>query len=859
MFDRGSTYPQFIVAGVWILALACLSFATAASPLSPPVPQDTDEFSSILANDLDSRLIDGLRIRRLFDLAERHCRKLLATPNLTPAQTARYTIELIKTQTARAILNKPTERDSTWLQAEQTAAEFLAQNPRHPRSFLVRAQSALSHLAHGRLLRQELAAEMVAESAREKALSELRQARSLLSELQRDISKAIPENRNRTLSTDELSTEELLTLNKNIRYQLAIANVNRAQIYAPSDRLNRIEALNQVLEALAGVQRETSTGQPLWWESRILQIECLRLLDRTDQASDVLNQLLDAVSDGKIPQSLLEQQLKLSVETGNTKASIEALSASEKLLGREPQLDLSRLATVVNLATRSTGNEKQQWLVSAAQMTRQIEKRHGDYWGRRAELVLINSSAANSAITNSTHSNSSRTPATSTELDLLIRLADQASRKKRFADAVKAYDLAANTARELGDADRMFALTVRASRALEQQNLHGQAAERLIDLANLNADRKNASAAHLRGCWNRAQDVGGDPQKRQQFRELLEQHLARWPDADSANQVRVWLGGEDQRASQWKSAFEHYVSVSPDSSLFGDAISRAGYCASRWTKHVEPKNREAVIQEVTDRLNAVWLAARDSTTAKFDALLSLTDFGIQHGSVTSDQLIQPLEDLVAASPLSDQKNMAKAWLLVCLASDPEHTKRTDEFLAQISQDINRLELAEKGLAAVLQRRGNSDPSQLSQMRLKLIEAALNNELPERKRTVWLFRKSDALSDLGQNSEALAVLTTLEQELPRNAGIKLRIARLITREFSRSDPEKAISTWRRLAIQLKPHTANWYEAKFNIAALLEQSGKKAEARKLLEYMQAIPPGWDNSDLRESFDQLLNKCK
>ena len=195
----------------------------------------------------EAALIEGLRSRRLFDLAELHCRQILASPSLAPTEQASLTIELIKTQTARAILSSGPERESAWQDAQESASDFLTRYPDHPRKFLVQIQSALGHLSQGQLLLQELSAEIVPESARDQAIQQLRTARAELSDVQRKIHNEIPEQRGRTLGEDELSVPELLTLNNNVRYQLAIANLNRAMLYGEKDRLNRIDALNNVL------------------------------------------------------------------------------------------------------------------------------------------------------------------------------------------------------------------------------------------------------------------------------------------------------------------------------------------------------------------------------------------------------------------------------------------------------------------------------------------------------------------------------------------------------------------------------------------------------------------------------------
>ena len=55
----------------------------------------------------DSKLLEGLRRRRLFDLAEFYCQKQLARPGLDPTSQSTLAIELMKTQTSKAILSDP--------------------------------------------------------------------------------------------------------------------------------------------------------------------------------------------------------------------------------------------------------------------------------------------------------------------------------------------------------------------------------------------------------------------------------------------------------------------------------------------------------------------------------------------------------------------------------------------------------------------------------------------------------------------------------------------------------------------------------------------------------------------------------
>ena len=123
-------------------------------------------------NDI-TRFAQGLRARRLFDIAESYCRDGLANRELDPTTQTSLTLELIRTQSARAAISSGSKRKQSWAEAKQTAEDFLSANPNHPRKLLVQVQSALTYLAHGRLLRQEIEAEIAPTSVRDQALPEI--------------------------------------------------------------------------------------------------------------------------------------------------------------------------------------------------------------------------------------------------------------------------------------------------------------------------------------------------------------------------------------------------------------------------------------------------------------------------------------------------------------------------------------------------------------------------------------------------------------------------------------------------------------------------------------------------------------
>jgi hypothetical protein len=837
------------------------------------------------ALDEDVRLISGLRERRLFDLAEQYNRRLMTLPNRTPTQVATDSIELIKTRTARALLANGTDRDQAWSSIEVALTEFQKQHPDHPRRILVTIQAALAHLARGQQLRQELAAEMATDSDRMIALEELRLADSQLTDIQLEIQKQIPLQRNRKLTKHELTGEELQKLNNQIRLQLAIANLNRAQLFERQDRQNRTAVLTNVVERLKEIQRETQPHQPIWWEANALQIECFRLLNKFSEAT-AFTRMVDELGAEQPNLALnrwLEQQLLLALDIADEQASIKHLQSAEQIPAREPELDLARLATAVDFSLRDIKPGKVEWLNRSAQLARGIEAQHGSYWGRRAKLVLIKggSGSVESAPhhPNGTPLTDTQAAASSAEVDLLISLAEQAERQNRPDDALKAYDRAAVSAFSLQAAAQGFALAVKAAQVLEKQSKHREAAERFIKLANDHSNYSLASAAHIRGCWNwsRLLSKGGNQQPansanspsqskiRERYLDLLNQHLQSWPQAESANQVRVWLGAEYQAratADGWKQAFQQFSDVRPGSSLFGTAIQQAGYSGRQWVVTSPVSEQKTLAAQIQNRLQTILESCILDSASHQQTLLVATDLGLRFGINPSTEMAEPLRKMLDSDqdvdPLRRQQAAARLYAIDAFAHN------ADESLANLltifSSEKKWLATADQAIAQIIANESPQKSVSVARARMRLAELALDRfgpQLNREERIAWSYRQAEALIELGNTTPAMKILEGLEQELPSDAGIKLRIARILT--ATESDPEVPLQKWRRLAAQLKPNTDSWFEAKYHVALLLDKAGEKTEAKKMLEYMQAVPPGWENSLFRDEFNQLLQRVR
>ena len=213
------------------------------------------------------------------------------------------------------------------------------------------------------------------------------------------------------------------------------------------------------------------------------------------------------------------------------------------------------------------------------------------------------------------------------------------------------------------------------------------------------------------------------------------------------------------------------------------------------------------------------------------------------------------------NPLIDANGLTELRLAVQIISE---IKDIDAFTAQLGQSQNKQQTQQRlhGYLNAMRIRGDSSNSGESLAKADLLvsqqavtDAKASNQ--SGRATVWKLRIADLQQSLDQHKEAIATLTDLVNEFPRKADLQIRLAEAMTKAYGRSDPEKPINQWRRLASKLRPRSDNWFLAKYNVAKLLRSSGKREDALKLLKYIKANPPGWDESKLKSDFDSLFEK--
>jgi hypothetical protein len=710
------------------------------------------------------------------------------------------------------------------------------------------SQSALAHMAHANLIQQEISAEILPHSETQTALEKLRLADARLREIRTLIDRTLPELRSRSLSPHDVTPDQLLNLRKNIQYQTAAVNLTKASLFPPDDRLNRSDVLNLVLNQLDEVLRNTSDDELLWWQVQLDRVEALRLAGKLEQAEQALQALPETKRPVETQTAILEEQLRLALASNSLRPASALVEPALGLNPSTPELQLALLELMMRLSAEDPAATQANWTSRASKLTRQIERDHGAYWGRRAELVLIGPA---------TNGNDSR-PIAANDLEILTRVGDAAMRKGNFADAVKAYDRASQFATSSKLPGQAFLLSVLAAQAVEKQGLPVDASARLIAAAKNWPDQIDAPAAHLRGCWDLAQAAQNDRQLGSQLTGHLNEHLRLWPQSKVIDKARLWLANQYVFDKQWSAALDAYLAIDWENDAAATAARQLGPVARSIIDELKAQNQpwKPTSLQLVERINEKLTAPNGDgpakwTQARLYTLTSLAEFGFATQSVEPSlvsALIQPaLNESGDAFP--DWSKRARAWHVVSTAMQPQSIDAAESMLKALP---NEAELMRICVDALEQPANESRRRELAPIILLACDKGLTDPAAKDAH-LFRFAKATSLKSLGRLDEAIAELESLAGEFANTLKVQLELARVLTEQGR--DRNKALEKWRALAIRVKSGSDAWFESKYQIASLLRDLGKTDEATQLLKYIKAVPPGWSDSRWRDDFEKLL----
>lgn len=277
--------------------------------------------------------VAGGTARGLFAVAEAYCRARLAEEPLSSRGNAELTLELSRTLAAHAVQSPPELRDALWAAASTAIDGFLRQHADHPRAFVLRLQDGLVAQGRGELAVRE--AELLPGDAtlRPAAQKFLREAIGRLTVLRDDVAAALrkaPRSPVAVTDSDAISADELVSLERNVRYQIAKAQQEIAETYpAGNDRVDALAQADKLLEPLAGANSEDEVV----WQARVDRVAVDRKLGRAGQAQQRIEQLAERARPAWVDARLFVERALLAAAGGDHDAGLKFLDAAELTAG----------------------------------------------------------------------------------------------------------------------------------------------------------------------------------------------------------------------------------------------------------------------------------------------------------------------------------------------------------------------------------------------------------------------------------------------------------------------------------------------------------------------------------------------
>lgn len=533
------------------------------------------------------------------------------------------------------------------------------------------------------------------------------------------------------------------------------------------------------------------------------------------------DRILKTLKNGKRPKStdrmLLQEEIDFAIAIGDRKRMIGLADRALKK-AHDPETEVK----LVQLLIAASQIEK------ASSLANKVSQKHGPWWARRADVALLSGGGAKKAA-------SENAAVDSAGMRMLLNAADKADKNGDFDAAARGYLSVAESQFSIGDRAAGLTTTVRAAMAMEKQGKHDEAAATLLKPAKAYASEDLSASIHLRGCWNLSKA------KSDEFETEAISHIRQWPKSESSNQARYWLASQRLARKEFKTAFEVLVQTQSQSTQFPAAVTLARFAARRQLAALDEKG--LANRSLARQLLQQWADVYSGCLEKNKPMVAVAMAELSLGWGAEDPK-KSADRMKAVSSSAAAESNAEFLYLSAVLGD---RKGKDSSIAK----ANALPFDSKmvtQLLALLNRM--EDSKQVSEIKLAIAKDALSKTKDPKSKSQFLLAQASSLAKLGKRSEAEAIFKKLMADNSKNLNVLLGMARV-------SKGDEALKMWRSIASRTKQQTDAWFEAKYNVARLLHESGKSSEASRMLKYIKAVPPGWENSDLKDGFERLLRE--
>ena len=806
----------------------------------------------------DSRIIEGLRSRQLYRLAEAYAAKRVVQAGLSDKERAEVAAALIRTYAIHALNSPPAERNPLWTAADGIPVAFAEFYPTNSRLILVRLQTTLGLLARGELARQEAEVQAAGGASIEEARTYLRNCldqllthKNAVAQLQRAMVQS------NQADPDKLSLVELTAITHNLEYQQARAYINQALCY-PAQSSDRRSSLLQALLILKPLTQHRADS-PSMWPSRLAEIRCQRLLERFDESVERITALLKLEPPVDVQLAARAQQVRILLDQQKFYEAAKITEFERVIEGQSSaDLDYALFETYVALwkdaETKNKTDDLKLWQAKAAVVAKQLDELHGAYWSRRAEMTLTDRAVSGD----------------SSNVELLVKTAEGFYRQDRLADALITYDKAYQAAMKAdAPSEQLFQIGSTAAAIALNQDDYAGAARRFRELALKFPTQDKAPSIHLTAAHSltfliRRQAVPNW----KDYQEILEENIRQWPSSPVVEQAQYWLAKRHASQKLWSEATYLLMQIGQDFPEYEAVVLLARESALQQLALASSRN-ELLDQDVMKLINFFEKLIRQNPGAMGVGWSPITrtaaetaaELWIHYGKngYANAQVVIEMAFKPNPNAPKDWINRLQSLLVIAQAGQGQSEKAQQTLSALSGGSPKKLMQLLDALTEITSSSPEKTKVRMANLQAMVITqiAPLQAQLsPEEqlklKRTqvhVWNLQ--------GKRAAAVDAMSQLAATNSKNLSIQIEFAELLSNGTTQEDVTQALFQWRYISKRTPPKSDAWYQAKYEIARSHYRLGKNQEASDVILYLQTLYPELGGRARKSQFESLLKR--
>lgn len=852
----------------------------------------------------DARFTEGLRERGMFEtaeffsgdrLAKLRSMKTAGSPDWN-SKVVFNAIELIRTLTGKALASPAKERSNIIREIDAVEEEWSPILVGTIENLQLRFQTAVALTEIGEFNRREAMISSSVKTGIESAIEKFRTVLESCEKIDTEIELKLRESASNTVEE-----RFLRSFRKHVSFRAGIAYKNLSQCY-PEASPEHFDMLHKALKIFREIS-ETGSDASIVWESRLETIIDRRLLGEIRIAVSYFEELKKkGIPERHRPDFELER-VRLELAQGNTERALGLVESEKFLAFGTPRHELLRLETYLERyrdLSASGSRLASGFHAQGINLAREIDRKHGPYWGRIAQIELAESLRTAENID---------TENMETKLSAFLMLAEDAFRKGRYDEAIRNYD-SAEQAIKGTDPKRAIDISLTAAaifdkRAKEEKNAElslrytEEAMKRFTAAGTSYPNEPNAPESFLLSIELAGKLLEAGKFTLKEYSELSSDYFDHWPDSPKAAILALQTANLLLKNGRFSDSipFFEYVPNSGEpghEAIVGALIAWKEIIASENTEPDEP-GKDGEIREYT-RTNqaASWFEKRlpqnDTpwNDVDFDTVLAAAELHIKAAGIV--QKSQAFPGLGVRSRLNASDSFKAAAKLLDRSmdffpnTDPGQKLSRDtlrvfalaglgerEAALAILRDENSGSFETEDIPMLIEMlddltffaRGTSKPAkaELAGIRLEITDAIEKRpkKLSKKQERTLKRIKAESLADAGRMPESVAIFNSLDREFPDDLSVLEPFARMLSERTESGAIEASLRLWRKVDKLALPESETWWNAKESIVRAHLKKGEKSEAKKLLEYIRITRPGADGPIRKARFEELRKACE